>query len=284
VLLFGLLVFCVQSLGQGSTNPLASESSITNHLTDGYSADQEEQDDRFLRFGWRELHLSQWVANAELEVENDRLENEIARRKGRPEHLTRLQIDQLVAREANKAFEAFQLLARVWYRDGNDQFRSQLRTIELERFDPAQKNCDSGRHFSTLADAHKRCAELDEISTTIRALRITGNPAPSFFDPMRSSNSRAAVLLVKDLKQLETDTSLELDNRAKKMLTDGDEQLVNSDKMLWLMELSRTSIEKHNQVHPEHPMAAVDGIIAETLGFHDEQAQIVDEYRNAITR
>jgi hypothetical protein len=225
-----------------------------------YTAEQEEQDSRRLRFGDRETQLRELLESDNIILKNVELKNNLARIEGTPEDLTRIEIDRFLVAQDEIATKVTNLLARVWYRSGNKELQPKLFDIEKQLFDEAYKECNpllrKGSVYSNLEDAKNNCADLGQIYETVGQYKIKGEPVPSFFTEIGSSPKTYAKWLRDDIMQLKKDTAItipakiEIRNEKEKLIL-RDEIIIEGDEVLWNSELRNEMVTKHNQAHPD---------------------------------
>jgi hypothetical protein len=229
-----------------------------------YAAEQEEQDNRSIRFGEREIQLRQLLRIDETNLETAAIENEIARRDGTPQDLTRFEINRFLVAQDKIAIKVSNLLARVWYRSGNKELQPKLFDIEKQLFDEAHKKCNYQSKdpiYFHLEDAENACADLDQIYETVSHYEIKGELVPSFFAESSTSPKMYAKWLRADILQLKKDSAtiipakIQIRNEKEKLILD-DQSLIDVDEMIWNITLIDETVVKHNKAHPDDPLAS----------------------------
>ena len=261
----------------GGARPAASASPT-------YTAEEEKQDNRWLRVGWRELNLSAQLHNDELKMTNDGLDNQIAKLEGGSPNPSIIALDQFVIDQDKVAIQTANKFAQIWFGSGDKRTQTRLIDAELE-FDAAVKKCVPADDAvtSTLEEYRSNCIDLHKIALSVGTYTSKASTVPSVFKDAITGNATAAQKLLRaDNLQLKKDSMSSRSAKIKKVLILNDQMLIEIDKQLRLVEISHEGVVKHNNAHPDKPMADVTDEISMMMDHRKDITDIGDAFRQQV--
>jgi hypothetical protein len=193
-------------------------------------------------------------------------------------------LDRFVIDQDKAAIEIANKFSQIWFGTGDKRTMGQMLDVEQE-FDAAVHECipENGITAETLDDLKSSCADLRRIYIKVSLYQSKTKTVPSMFkETIEGEPTMAQKLLKTDTMQLERDTASVRSKEIKAELIQGDKMLVKLDKMLRLAEMTQDSVIKHNNAHPDKPMADVMEIISKEVGIRQQFANINNEYRQKV--
>lgn len=231
-----------------------ADARVGANVRSGYSAEDEEHDNRRVRFGWRELNLPSQLRNDELQVKADELKIEISRLRGHLLNSKQLVLHRYLVEQDKLAIRISNKLAQIWLGSGNES--AQVVTAEIEQqFDTYVERCipPHSEANMTMESLKRSCTNLHQIGIKIDGLKLSEAPVPSVFDEVLTVDLTVAQRLIQsDELQLEADRSSSWPTDLKFKLIEGDKTVIAIDKQVRLIEITHDSIVKHNAAHPEN--------------------------------
>jgi hypothetical protein len=245
-----------------------------------YTSEEEERDARAVRFGSREILLAGILSNARLQLENDGLDNKIARIEGKPQDQTLIPLDRYLVGQLGIAVEIARRFALVWSKIGTKEMQRNVSDAE-KHFDAAVTECIPDHDpRERLTAAKDSCNNLNQIDLATSRYHFKGLTAPSVFkETAIGASTKAQGLLRADSLQLRTDAAGHQPKKVKDSLIQDDQRLVDLDKSLRLAELSQESVVKHNNAHPDSPQADILPLISELVDYRTRIADISAKFR-----